>query len=420
MGHLKMSQKERRRVEMLSRVRDGQLTLAKAAELMGVGYRQAKRLNQRYRAQSDAGLVHGLRGRAGNRAIAPEHRAQIVALYQAQYADYGPTLAAECLMAEHGLAVQAETLRGWLMAAGLWRRRLRHAQHRQWRQPKEHLGEMVQMDGSDHDWFEGRGERCSLMVMIDDAPNRTLARLFPAETTAAAFEVFWCYAERYGLPLSLYVDKSSIYRTTREASVDEQLADEAPLTQFGRAMNELDVTLKLAHSPQAKGRVERRNRLFQDRLVKALRRAGINDMAAANAFLDSGFLDEINQRWSHEPAAAADLHRALAADVDLARVLGFQESRVVQPDWTIRWRRRHFQIKAQDASRGLVGQRVVVLEQLDGTIRLLYRGRELTWKELEQRPSRPAAEPPPGPTSTPPKPAADHPWRGRMLPRKAA
>src|SRR5438128_6100411 len=252
METLEMSLKERERLEVFCRVKRRELSLIKAAELLGVSYRQTKRSYARYREQGDAGLVHRLRGRASNRGVDSSRREQVIERVRERYSDFGPTLAAEYL-AKEGFVVSVETLRRWLTKAGVWQVRRRRVEARKWRAPKEHFGEMLQMDGSPHDWFEGRGASATLMVLIDDATQRTEARFFAEETTAAAFEMFARHVRKHGRPLSLYVDRDSIYQTTRDATVDESLAAQAPLTQFGRAMQELEVRLILAHSPQAKG-----------------------------------------------------------------------------------------------------------------------------------------------------------------------
>lgn len=363
--------------------------------------------------------MHGLRGRPGNRKTDEAKRQQILERYDTTYADFGPTLAVEYL-AKDGLTVSVETLRTWLLAAGLWEKRRRRSAHRSWRARKDHGGEMVQMDGSPHDWFEGRRAPAVLMVIIDDATNRTYARFFEEETTAAVFEIFKTYVELYGLPHSVYVDRDSIYRPGRDQTVDEELAGEAAKTQFGRAMAQLGVELICAHSPQAKGRVERRHGVFQDRLVKALRLEGISALRSANEYLDKIFLPDLNERFTVVAKQPADLHRRLPHGVALEQVLAFEEERVVQNDWTVRWRNRWFQLTAANQRLALAGQRVVVREQLDGTIGLVYNGRELKWHELPERPAQtrpPEATPERGRRSGrarrggPWKPPADHPWR---------
>lgn len=414
METLAMSVSERKRLEVFSRVRDGEVSLVKAAELLRLSYRQTKRSYGRYRAEGDRGVVHRLRGRPSNRRVDRKKQSRVLKLYQEKYADFGPTLACEYLATEDQEAVGVETLRQWLLKAGLWKQRRRRSAHRQWRERRAHLGELVQMDGSDHDWFEGRRERAVLMVMIDDATNRTYARFFEGETTAAAFDTFGRYARRWGLPRALYVDRDSIYRTTREATGAENLAELKAETQFGRALRELDVKLILAHSPQAKGRVERRNAVFQDRLVKALRRKGISDLERANEFLDETFLGELNRRFTVPARERADVHCRVSRDLKLERILAFQEQRVVQNDWTIRWQNRWFQVAEPQRRLTLRGRTITVVEQLDGTLELLWGSRKLTWTELPERPHRVEKITEPQRTGRKShRPAADHPWRQR-------
>jgi hypothetical protein len=236
MGTLELSRKERSRLEVFARVRDGEVSVARAAGLLRMSVRQARRAWKRYRAQGDAGLTHGLRGKASNRKVGDAIRAAVLRLYREKYADFGPTLAAEKLAADDGHEVGPETLRLWLKAEGLWAGRRHRKRHRSRRERRACLGEMVQMDGSHHDWFEGRGPRCVLMVVIDDATGRVFCRFYESETTAAAFDVFGAYCRKHGVPRALYVDRDSIYRCDRQATVEEALRAASPLTQFGRAM----------------------------------------------------------------------------------------------------------------------------------------------------------------------------------------
>jgi len=422
METLVMSGRERRRLDVLGRVQRGEVSQRKASELLELSYRQLRRLYGRFRRDGDRGLVHRLRGRASNRRR-DTVKEKVLALYAAQYADFGPTLAAEYLAREDGIVVAVETLRQWLLAAELWQRRRRQRGHRSRRPRKEHGGELVQMDGSWHDWFEGRRGWAALLVMIDDATSRVYARFAEQETTAAAWATFGAYVRRYGLPQALYVDRDSIYRCDREATTAEALAGQEPQTQFGRVMAELGVGLILAGSPQAKGRVERCNGTLQDRLVKALRLRGLSDLETANAFLEKEFLEAFNQRFMVVPAAKADLHRRVPAGVKLEQVLAFQEERVVQNDGTVRWQNRWLQVLPPGRGLGVIGRRVTVCEQLDGRLRLLCAGRELAWKELPGPPERPKAEKgPKAPaeirSSQGRKPPADHPWRQRAVPRR--
>ena len=302
---------------------------------------------------------------------------------RSKYSDFGPTLACEYLAKEDALNVGVETLRQWLIGEGLWSSRRRRPVHRKWRERKGHFGEMVQLDGSHHDWFEGRRENAVLMVLIDDATNRTYARFFerrddggvvrdaPAVCGAVWFAAFGvCGSRRRSTGRPGMRRWMKIWRM------------KPPETQFGRAMKELDVELILAHSPQAKGRVERRNAVFQDRLVKALRLKGISDLEGANAFLDDEFLTDLNEKFNVPARAQSDLHRRVPRCVKLERVLSFQEERVVQNDWTIRWRNRWFQLTKENQKLALVQRKLTVCEQLDGTVLLLLGKRVLSWEEF--------------------------------------
>jgi transposase len=418
MGSVGLNKKERGRLEILKKVDASKLSRRKGATLLGVSYRQMLRLVQRYAAEGMIGLQHRLRNRGSNRRIDGGRRKRILELYQSKYHDFGPTLAAEYLLRDEQEGVGVETLRHWLIDEGLWQARRQGARHRQWRERREHWGELVQMDGSDHDWFEGRRPRASLMVMIDDATNWTHAKFFESETTVAAMTVFWEYVGWYGLPLALYVDRDSIYETTRDSTVDEALRDASPLTQFGRAMETLGVGLVLAHSPQAKGRVERRHGVFQDRLVKALRLKKIKTLDVANGYLNNEFLDDLNERFHVEARSPTDLHRSLPRGVKLEHVLCHQEERLVQNDWTVSWCNRILQLGERHQRLGLAQKKILVSELLDGTLRLTYRGNTLEWRELPARPEKLRGKRKEQEPAKPPyKPAATHPWR-RGRPRR--
>ena len=414
MGKQRLSVKERRRLEVLSKVEKGGISLRKAAELLQLSYRQVLRIWRRYVTDGSLGLKHGLRDQASNHQIEPRRRERVLELYQARYVDFGPTLAVEYLRKEDGESLSKETLRSWLVEAGLWQPRRRGTPHREWRERRAHWGELVQMDGSEHDWFEGRRAYASLMVMIDDATNWSHAKFFESETTAAAMTVFQEYVGHYGLPHALYVDRDSIYETTRDSTVDEALKDTAPLTQFGRAMKELDVELILAHSPQAKGRVERRHGVFQDRFVKALRLRKISTLDAGNHFLETEFLDELNEQFHVEARSKMNLHRSVPRRLKLEHVLCYQEERVVQNDGTVSWCNRILQLSQQRPKLRLARKRILVSELLDGTLRLTHQGRTLNWLELATRPERAIrSRSTPAKPKPPYKPAANHPWRGK-------
>jgi hypothetical protein len=405
---LLMSGKERKRMVVLAEVKQGKLSVAAAGRLMGVCYRQAKRVWHRFKQAGDSGLAHRSRGKPGPRRKTETLRRQVLARYLERYPDFGPTLAAEKLHGE-GLVVDHETLRRWLMAKGLWSSGRKRQQHRSWRERRECFGQMVQLDGSHHDWFEGRRDKAVLMVMVDDATNRTGARFSEEETTRASYDVLEVWVRKNGVPGSLYVDRDSIYRCERAAAVVEQIAGQEPRTQFGRAMEQLGVELILAHSPQAKGRVERRNGLLQDRLVKELRLAGISDLEAANEFLDKTFLPALNQRFTLAARSSVDAHRPGARNLD--EVLSWEESRVVAKDWTVAWAGRWFQIAAEHEGLSLAGRKVMVRRLRCGTVQLLYAGAKLRWKELPTRPLRVAAPPRRRGRIKLVKPGTQHPWR---------
>jgi transposase len=403
-----MSRKERKRLVIMSGVKRDELTLVQAAGLTGLSYRQVKRVWRRYQDQGDAGLVHRLRGRPSSRRFAPERRARILARVEARYPDFGPTLAAEYLSQE-GLKVDHETLRRWLLAEGTREVRRRRQKHRQWRERQPCFGAMVQLDGSDHDWFEGRRGRAVLMVMVDDATGQVWAQFFEAETTRASYDLFEGWVRRWGLPQSVYVDRDSIYRCEGVGSLADQLAGKAPQTQFGRAMEQLGVELILAHSPQAKGRVERMNGTLQDRLVKALRLEGISELRAANEYLRQTFLPSFNRRFKVKAASAADAHGAVPQRLD--EVLSWEAERVVQGDWTLCHNHCWYQLDRQHEPLSLVRRKVIVRTLRNGTVQLVYRGAPLRYRRLPGRPQRPTLSPKPVPARPMAKPAPEHPWR---------
>lgn len=404
-----MSGKERIRLEALSRVKRGELSVVAAAALMGLSVRQARRAWKRFVASGDAGLVHALRGRASNHRLSQPTRDRIVKRHQERYADFGPTMACEKLAAE-GLALSPNTLTALLKGRGLWERRRRRGRHRKRRERRACLGSMVQMDGSHHDWFEARGPRCVLMVLVDDATSTTYARFYPAETTEAAFDVFGRWVKRRGVPRSVYVDRHGIYR-------DEDHPEKP--TQFGRAMKELSVELIRAHSPQAKGRVERMNGTLQDRLVKEMRLRNIRSIEQGNAFLESRFLGELNNRYAVKATRGQDLHRPVDPGLVLEEVLCVAEGRVVGLDWCVRWRNRWLQIDACHAGLNLAGRKVAVKQRGDGLLLVLRGGQRLTFTELRAGPVK-ARQRKAVVNNRRYKPAATHPWNRGVADRAAA
>lgn len=408
-----MSRKERDRIMIMTGVKRQELTLVQAGELMAVCYRQSKRIWRRYRDDGDVGLVHRLRGKPSARRKPPAVRARALARYaEERYADFGPTLMAEHL-AKEKLVVDHETLRRWRMAEGQHPVRRRKQVHRQWRERKPCFGAMVQLDGSHHDWFEGRGPKCVLMVMVDDATNRMRARFFAAETTRASYDVLEGWVRQHGLPASLYVDRDSIYRCEGVASIAEQLACQQPQTQFGRAMAQLGIELILAHSPQAKGRVERMNGTLQDRLIKALRLAGINDMESANRFLDRSYLAAFHRQFKRKAASPVDVHRTVPRNLN--EVLSWEEERVVAGDWTVACEGKRYQLDWQHEALSLVRRKVIVRTLRNGRVQLVYRMQALKWRELPTGgvPKPPGAKPVRAEKVkiAAKSPAVSHPWR---------
>lgn len=421
-----MSARELSRVEVLSRVKAGALSLRSAATLLGVSYRQAKRLARRYGAEGAKGLTHRSAGRASNHARPAAERARALALVGEKYSGpvamrFGPTLAAEHLASEDGITVHHDTLRRWMLAAGLWSRARTRSPHRQRRERKAHFGELVQLDGSFHAWYEVRAPRGCLMNLVDDATGRTLARLGGEETIWAAADVLRRWIEAYGVPLALYTDWKNVY--VRVPNAEEQVTGAAPLTQFGRMCAALGIQIIAASSPQAKGRVERNHGTHQDRLVKKLRRLGISDATAANAFLDTTYLPEHNRRFAQAPASPDDFHRRTPSRAALDHAFQLEETRVLSNDWVIRYDARYFQV-ARQSHQAPARSTVVVREAVTGAIEIRYRGRPMRWTEiLAPAPIVPAAaRTARSPAATAPRgcsrPNADHPWRRGYVERE--
>ncbi len=320
---------------------------------------------------------------------------------------------AEQLLKEK-LVVDHETLRRWRLAEGKHTVRRRKQKHRQWRERKPSFGAMVQLDGSHHDWLEGRGPKCVLMVMVDDATNQMRARFFEEETTRASYDVVEGWVRKHGLMGSLYVDRDSIYRCEGVASIAEQLAGKQPQTQFGRAMEGLGVDLILANSPQAKGRVERMNGVLQDRLVKEMRLAGLSDIESANRFLDSKYLRQFNRQFARAAASPVDLHREVPRNLN--EVLSWEQERVVQGDWTVACAGKRYQLDREHEALSLVRRKVIVRTLRNGRVQLVYRAKQLKWRSLPaeaERKTRPEKvnQPKPVKTKMEKVPAASHPWR---------
>jgi transposase len=403
----------------MSRVKARSLGLREAAELLELSYRQAKRIWARYRDGGAKALQHGNCGRVSNRAYTRKFRAAVLQQVQARYEDFGPTLAAEHLGSDDGLEVHAETLRRWMKQAGLWQRQRRRKRYRQRREAKAHFGELVQMDGSFHEWLEDRGERGCLMHMVDDATSTALGWFCKQETTWDAARVLRRWIERYGVPQALYTDWKNVY--LRPPNAPERASGEAAVTQFGRMCAKLGIRIIAASSPQAKGRVERAHGTHQDRLVKKLRLAGIASYQQANAYLDKSYLSEHNRRYAHPAASPVDYHQRRPTTRRLDEVFWLEEERVVSEDWVVRYDNRLLQLERQSQHWAPARSRVRVRENEAGEIAIHYRSQRLRFRELTgpglgnrggsgSAPS-PAPPSPPPPRSHSRSPDAHHPWR---------
>ena len=420
-GHLLMSRKELKRKSILELVANKHITLGNAAERMNLCYRQTLRVYARFCAQGDLGLLHRSRGRPSNRAHPASFRKQVIARYRKRYKEHelGPTLAAEKLAGD-GFDVDHETLRRWLCAEGDWHSRRQRKIHRTRRERRHHFGELVQMDGSHHNWFGRQHAKSCLMNMVDDATGRTMGSLDHQETTEAAMIILWRWIEKYGVPQALYTDKKNVYLTTREPTIDEQLAGQEPKTSFGKACEKLGIEIIAAHSPQAKGRVERSNGTYQDRFVKELALRGITTNQIADRLLQNEFCDDLNSKFAVAPLEKEDYHRRLPKRVKLEDIFCLETNRTVQNDWIISLENTHYQILKDNRPLPHPKEKVLVRTRLDGSVHLLFKDKELKFKplgrrELEQRTKNAITKQARHKlgTSRPQrghKPAANHPW----------
>lgn len=403
-----MSTRDRDRLKVLHAVQQGHLTQRGAAEQLGVTDRWVRKLLVRMK-EGDGGIVHRLRGQESNRRLSASVRARVVKLVKAKYGDFGPTLACEYLAKNDAVKVSKETLRQLLLAAGLRRGNRRRVEEvHVWRARRSCRGEMVQWDSSVHDWLEGRGPRLYLVAMIDDASSQAYARFVEQDSTEANLRVLWGYLERWGRPVEFYTDKSSLFTVNRPAveAADEVVKEE--WTQIGRALRELGIGWIAAHSPQAKGRIERFFGTAQDRLVKGLRLAQAHNLPAAQAYLEQEYLPQWNQQFTVAPEGRSDAHRPLRREHQLAAILSHVEERFVTADYTIRYRGKIYQIARGDIRPGLRGGQVRVEQRLDGTTAVKFRQHGL---RVEERPARAPMPSPPPPVSAPtPRPKVTHNW----------
>jgi len=382
-GIIAMSVGEATRLHVVRKVLEKQITQAEAATLVGICLRQFQRVVRRIRAEGDQGICHRARGRTPNNRIPERVKARIIELCRGRYREFGPTLASEKLLEKNRLKVSAETLRTWLLEAGLPYRKRRKRPHRQWRERKACRGAMVQLDGSHHDWFEGRGPACVLMGYVDDATGEVYARFYAYEGTLPAMDSFKRYIRRYGIPQSVYLDRHSTYKATvHHQTIEDQLEDRPSLSHFERSLQELGVTVIHAYSPQAKGRVERLFGTFQDRLVKEMRLEGISTQEEGNALLEA-YLPKYNRQFRVAPAQDTDLHRPFRNKRQLDRILSIRTERTLRNDFTIAHNKRLYQIK-----NNVRVKKVIVEERTDGSMRILHNSQRLRYQEITARPER--------------------------------
>ena len=410
---LAMTAQEAKRLYIVQQVLERKLRQRPAAALLACSVRQIKRLVRRVRAVGPRGIIHQLRGQPSNRRHPVALQQRVLRLWQTQYRGFGPTLTQEKLAERDHIRVGRETVRRWLGAAGLWaRQRQGRAPHR-WRARKAAWGEMLQLDGSHHDWLEGRGPRLVLMAYIDDATSRVFARFYDYEGTLPALDSFARYVRRYGLPQSLYADRHMTYRSPGKRSVADELAGRPrPQSQFERAVTALGVTLIPAHSPQAKGRVERLFRTFQDRVIKEMRLAQVTTRDAANRFLED-YLPRYNRRFSRLPQSGVNLHRPAPPAPVLRRTLAMRATHPLRHDNTVRHATKLYLLDERwPAQRPTTLQ---VEERLDGKLYLLDGTRVLRYHEVQERPFVPPRRPTPAGSQRRRTPPADHPWRDFSL-----
>ena len=379
-----MSKKELNRAEVMLRIKERRLTQSTAAEMLGLSVRQVERLYGCYKEHGPAGLVSQKRGRPSNRRISQKLKKQSLEIVRSLYPDFGPTLANEKLRELHQISVSTETLRLWMIEDGIWVPRHRRLGHVHQPRPRRAcLGELIQIDGSDHDWFEDRGDRCVLLVFIDDATGRFMElRFCLSEST---FNYFLCarsYFKRIGKPVAFYSDKASIFRVNQKGTKGGD-----GYTQFGRAMSDLNIDIICANTAPAKGRVERANKTLQDRLVKELRLRNISTIEQANEYLPD-FMEAHNSRFAKPPRSAHDAHRPLLPDDNLDDIFSWQEPRKVSKSLTLSYKRQLYVLEPSDFARTAMGRRVMIMERADGSVRIRHDGVDLPAKVIPKYDSR--------------------------------
>ena len=376
-----MSRQEIDRVHVLRDMAAERITASEAAQLMRLTRRQVFRLAKAYRERGPVALVSTRRGKPSNRSYPAALRTEALALIKANYPDFGPTLACEKLAERHGIHLGVETVRQWMLADGVWRdRRQRLKPVHQPRYRRDCVGELVQIDGSEHWWFEDRGPQCTLLVFIDDATSRLMhLRFVPTESTFDYFEATRAYLQRHGKPVAFYSDKHGVFRVNRKDA-----ASGDGMTQFGRALDQLNIDIICANAPQAKGRVERANGTLQDRLVKEMRLAGVSTIEAGNAFLPA-FMEDYNRRFAKEPLSEKNLHRPLGEHDQLEEAFAWKEERTVSNSLTLQYDQVLFILEPNEVTRPLARRRVTVFDYPDGRLAIKHNGLELPYRTFDRR-----------------------------------
>ena len=381
---LLLTQRDRDALKVLHEVQRGQITQRQGAEQLKRTTRWIRELIGRIEAEGDRAVIHGARGRPSTHRIAEKIENRAILIIHREYADFGPTLASEYLRRDHQIAVSRETVRKWMLGAGIWKRRKQRMEEvHVWRPRRSCCGELVQWDTSDHDWLEGRGERIYLIGMIDDATSRALGRFARQDSTAENMRLLWAWLEQHGRFVDGYTDRAGLFETNRPNQHDRERDGKLAETQIGRALRELGIGRISALSPQAKGRIERFFETAQDRLVKGMRKRNVCTLEAANGYLEKEYLPLWNERFTVRPAHEADAHRPLSQQHDLASILSHVEDRVIGEDYTIRYDGRVYRLEREQVGPGLKRQAVRVEQRLDGRLVVQWRGQALELKLCE-------------------------------------
>ena len=400
-----MRQEELRRLHIVKKVLGKELKQVEAADKLALSYRQTKRITKRVRTEGDQGIIHKLRGYTSKRKISSKLKDKIINLCKGKYKGFGPTFAVEKLFEIEKIKLSKETLRNWLIQEGLWQRRRKGKKHRKWRQRKDCFGEMLQLDGSHHDWFEDRGPKCVLMGYIDDSTSKKYGFFYEYEGTIPAFDSLRRYIKRYGIPQSVYLDKHTTYKSTRKLTDEDQLNNREFLSQFERAAKELGIRVIHANSPQAKGRIERSFKTDQDRLVKEMRLRDINTIAEANKFLKSYYWPKHNRKFAVKPLKESNLNRSIPGAMNLDAILCRRKEHPLRNDFTIVHDKKLYQILDK-----ITAKKLTVEERTSGARYITYKSQKLKYKQIITRPSKEKPRIKPKLRKIY-RPSMEHPWR---------